>query len=114
MTSSGFKSRVKFFSVLNPTSIVTYTSEVLDAGLLGPLFKVSHLLCSYNFMFPDYFHSSVFLEMSKAWRFRLCVSGFMLKCSGGTEISLVFLYAYSFMLVKKREICSAEPIIFSI
>ncbi|XP_038894155.1 lysine-specific demethylase JMJ18-like isoform X1 [Benincasa hispida] len=37
----GFRSRVKFFSVLNPTSIVTYTSEVLDAGLLGPLFKVT-------------------------------------------------------------------------
>ncbi|KAG7019443.1 putative lysine-specific demethylase JMJ14 [Cucurbita argyrosperma subsp. argyrosperma] len=37
----GFRSRVKFFSVINPTSIVTYTSEVLDAGLLGPLFKVT-------------------------------------------------------------------------
>ncbi|XP_008459113.1 lysine-specific demethylase JMJ18-like isoform X2 [Cucumis melo] len=37
----GFRSRVKFLSVLNPTSIVTYTSEVLDAGLLGPLFKVT-------------------------------------------------------------------------
>ncbi|XP_011659340.1 lysine-specific demethylase JMJ18 isoform X2 [Cucumis sativus] len=37
----GFRSRVKFLSVLDPTSIVTYTSEVLDAGLLGPLFKVT-------------------------------------------------------------------------
>ncbi|KAJ8758696.1 hypothetical protein K2173_000417 [Erythroxylum novogranatense] len=37
----GFKSRVKFFSVLNPTKISSYISEVLDAGLLGPLFKVS-------------------------------------------------------------------------
>ncbi|XP_022142392.1 lysine-specific demethylase JMJ18-like isoform X2 [Momordica charantia] len=37
----GFRSRVYFFSVLNPTKIVTYISEVLDAGLLGPLFKVT-------------------------------------------------------------------------
>lgn len=65
-TSSGFKSRVKFFSVLDPTSIVTYTSEVLDGGLLGPLFQVSHLLRFKDFMFEDYFHSSfVFLEMSE-------------------------------------------------
>lgn len=40
LISSGFRSRVYFFSVLNPTKIVTYISEVLDAGLLGPLFKV--------------------------------------------------------------------------
>lgn len=37
----GFRSRVKFFSVVNPTKISTYISEVLDAGLLGPLFKVT-------------------------------------------------------------------------
>ncbi|GLU17472.1 hypothetical protein SLE2022_338380 [Rubroshorea leprosula] len=37
----GFRSRVKFFSVLDPTKICSYISEVLDAGLLGPLFKVS-------------------------------------------------------------------------
>uniref|UniRef100_A0A2P2IXC2 Uncharacterized protein MANES_03G066800 n=1 Tax=Rhizophora mucronata TaxID=61149 RepID=A0A2P2IXC2_RHIMU len=37
----GFKSRVKFPSVLDPTTICTYVSEVLDAGLPGPLFKVS-------------------------------------------------------------------------
>ncbi|KAJ7969241.1 lysine-specific demethylase JMJ18-like [Quillaja saponaria] len=37
----GFRSRVKFFSVLNPTKISSYISEVLDAGFLGPLFKVT-------------------------------------------------------------------------
>ncbi|XP_038679857.1 lysine-specific demethylase JMJ18-like isoform X2 [Tripterygium wilfordii] len=37
----GFKSRVKFFSVLNPAKVCSYISEVLDAGFLGPLFKVT-------------------------------------------------------------------------
>ncbi|PON63624.1 FY-rich [Parasponia andersonii] len=37
----GFKSCVKFYDVLSPTKVCTYISEVLDAGLLGPLFKVS-------------------------------------------------------------------------
>ncbi|KAL0799318.1 hypothetical protein Bca101_054493 [Brassica carinata] len=39
--SKGFKSRVKFVSVLDPTKLTNYISEVLDAGLLGPLFRVS-------------------------------------------------------------------------
>ncbi|KAG4123890.1 hypothetical protein ERO13_D10G005000v2 [Gossypium hirsutum] len=37
----GFRSRVKYFSVLDPTKISSYISEVLDIGLLGPLFKVT-------------------------------------------------------------------------
>lgn len=37
----GFRSRVKYFSVLNPTEVSSYISEVLDAGLLGPVFKVT-------------------------------------------------------------------------
>ncbi|KAJ9168425.1 hypothetical protein P3X46_019950 [Hevea brasiliensis] len=37
----GFKSRVKFFSVLDPRKLCSYISEIVDAGLLGPLFKVS-------------------------------------------------------------------------
>ncbi|KAI5384630.1 lysine-specific demethylase JMJ18 [Lathyrus oleraceus] len=37
----GFKSRVKFLSVLDPTSICTYVSEVIDSGFLGPFFKVT-------------------------------------------------------------------------
>ncbi|XP_016456757.1 lysine-specific demethylase JMJ18 isoform X1 [Nicotiana tabacum] len=37
----GFRSRVKFFDVLNPVIISCYICEILDGGLLGPLFKVS-------------------------------------------------------------------------
>ncbi|XP_019053494.1 PREDICTED: lysine-specific demethylase JMJ15 isoform X2 [Nelumbo nucifera] len=37
----GFRSRVRFFSVFDPSQICSYISEVLDAGLLGPLFKVT-------------------------------------------------------------------------
>uniref|UniRef100_I1PU80 JmjC domain-containing protein n=2 Tax=Oryza glaberrima TaxID=4538 RepID=I1PU80_ORYGL len=37
----GFKSRVTFHSVLDPTRTCCYISEVLDAGLLGPLFRVT-------------------------------------------------------------------------
>ncbi|KDP34882.1 hypothetical protein JCGZ_09170 [Jatropha curcas] len=36
-----FKSRVKFFSVLDPSKICNYISEIVDAGFFGPLFKVS-------------------------------------------------------------------------
>ncbi|KAI3455882.1 hypothetical protein Pfo_012545 [Paulownia fortunei] len=37
----GYKSRVKFFNICNPLIKSSYTSEILDGGLLGPLFKVS-------------------------------------------------------------------------
>ncbi|KAG1353943.1 Lysine-specific demethylase JMJ703 [Cocos nucifera] len=37
----GFRSRVRYFSVLDPTQMCNYMSEILDAGLLGPLFMVS-------------------------------------------------------------------------
>ncbi|CAN6333462.1 unnamed protein product [Urochloa humidicola] len=37
----GFRSRVTFYNVLNPTRQCFYVSEVLDAGPLGPLFKVT-------------------------------------------------------------------------
>ncbi|CAI0393649.1 unnamed protein product [Linum tenue] len=37
----GFKTRSKFFSVNDPRRICYYISEIVDAGLLGPLFKVS-------------------------------------------------------------------------
>ncbi|KAM1213064.1 hypothetical protein PS2_004526 [Malus domestica] len=37
----GYRSRVRFYSVLDPTKVCSYISEVVDAGLLGPLFKVS-------------------------------------------------------------------------
>ncbi|XP_031505287.1 lysine-specific demethylase JMJ18-like isoform X1 [Nymphaea colorata] len=37
----GYKSRVMFFDILDPTQICSYISEVFDAGLLGPMFKVT-------------------------------------------------------------------------
>ncbi|KAL5977341.1 hypothetical protein ACLOJK_021687 [Asimina triloba] len=39
----GFRSRVSYINVLNPTQTCEYISEVLDAGLLGPLFKVTFI-----------------------------------------------------------------------
>ncbi|CAN8303828.1 unnamed protein product [Cochlearia groenlandica] len=41
MFPKGFKSRVKFYNVLDPTRTSSYISEVLDAGLMGPLFRVT-------------------------------------------------------------------------
>ncbi|KAF9589834.1 hypothetical protein IFM89_028769 [Coptis chinensis] len=37
----GFRSRVRFLSALNPSQTCYYVSEILDAGLLGPVFKVT-------------------------------------------------------------------------
>ncbi|KAL8508259.1 hypothetical protein ACS0TY_018735 [Phlomoides rotata] len=37
----GYKSRVMFSDVRNPHIMSSYTSEIIDGGLLGPLFKVS-------------------------------------------------------------------------
>ncbi|XVF06404.1 hypothetical protein REPUB_Repub06bG0045800 [Reevesia pubescens] len=37
----GFKSRVRYISVLDPTNMAYYVSEILDAGRDGPLFMVS-------------------------------------------------------------------------
>ncbi|CAL9155009.1 unnamed protein product [Musa hybrid cultivar] len=36
----GFRSRVRYLSILDPTQMCYYISEILDAGLLGPLFMV--------------------------------------------------------------------------
>ncbi|KAK8940673.1 putative lysine-specific demethylase JMJ14 [Platanthera zijinensis] len=36
----GYKSRVRYWSILNPTQMCYYVSEVLDAGLLQPLFMI--------------------------------------------------------------------------
>ncbi|XP_020220706.1 lysine-specific demethylase JMJ18 [Cajanus cajan] len=41
----GFKSRVNFYSIIDPTRICSYISEVIDAGFLGPLFKVTMEEC---------------------------------------------------------------------
>lgn len=39
--SLGYKSRVRFYSVLDPTQTCSYISEVLDAEVMQPLFKVT-------------------------------------------------------------------------
>lgn len=49
---AGFKSRVKFFSVLDPSTMCNYISEVIGGGVSGPLFKVLQLI---------YVSSSLFL-----------------------------------------------------
>ncbi|KAJ8549287.1 hypothetical protein K7X08_032994 [Anisodus acutangulus] len=41
----GFRSCVKFFDVRNPVIASSYICEILDGGLLGPLFKVSSEDC---------------------------------------------------------------------
>ncbi|CAN0920203.1 Lysine-specific demethylase JMJ14 [Linum grandiflorum] len=41
----GFRSRTKYLSMNDPKKICNYISEVVDAGLLGPLFKVSLEKC---------------------------------------------------------------------
>ncbi|KAJ4955385.1 hypothetical protein NE237_012168 [Protea cynaroides] len=55
----GFKSRVMYISVLDPTKMSHYVSEILDAGLLRPLFMVTVEQCS----------SEVFIHLSagKCW-----------------------------------------------
>lgn len=37
---TGFKSRVKFYNVKDPMRISDYISEIVDAGFMGPLFRV--------------------------------------------------------------------------
>uniref|UniRef100_A0A0A9FPC1 Zinc finger C5HC2-type domain-containing protein n=1 Tax=Arundo donax TaxID=35708 RepID=A0A0A9FPC1_ARUDO len=37
----GFRSRVKYFSIVDPMQMAYYISEILDAGLYGPLFMVT-------------------------------------------------------------------------
>lgn len=52
----GFKSRVRYISVLDPANMCYYVSEILDAGRDGPLFMVSVELCQ----------SEVFVHVSAA------------------------------------------------
>ncbi|WKA03345.1 hypothetical protein VitviT2T_021460 [Vitis vinifera] len=52
----GFRSRVKYISVLDPTNMSYYVSEILDAGLAGPLFMVS----------LEHYPSEVFVHVSAA------------------------------------------------
>jgi len=43
--NKGFRSRVKYFSIVDPTQTTYYISEILDAGLQGPLFMVTRENC---------------------------------------------------------------------
>ncbi|XP_010935913.1 lysine-specific demethylase JMJ703 [Elaeis guineensis] len=52
----GYRSRVRYISILDPTEMCYYISEILDAGLLGPLFMV----------FVEHRPSEVFIHMSAA------------------------------------------------
>ncbi|KAF6154777.1 hypothetical protein GIB67_032389 [Kingdonia uniflora] len=52
----GFKSRVSYLSVLDPMNMCYYISEILDAGMTGPLFMVTAEPCP----------SQVFIHMSAA------------------------------------------------
>lgn len=54
--NTGFRSRVKYFSIVDPTQMAYYISEILDAGPQGPLFMVNfsllyHLyICSFRIL----------------------------------------------------------------
>ena len=57
--NTGFRSRVKYFSIMDPTQMTYYISEILDAGLQGPLFMVS-----FSFLYHLRTCSSVCLYLS--------------------------------------------------
>lgn len=64
----GYRSRVKFFNVLSPTKTCSYISEVVDAGLLGPLFKVTLEDCpskTFTNVSPDKCWEMVLLSFNK-------------------------------------------------
>ncbi|KAJ0967575.1 hypothetical protein J5N97_024492 [Dioscorea zingiberensis] len=55
----GYRSRVRYLSIIDPTQMCHYISEILDAGLLGPLFMVKVEQCPGEV----FFHVSA----SKCW-----------------------------------------------
>ncbi|KAG9160849.1 hypothetical protein Leryth_008674 [Lithospermum erythrorhizon] len=55
----GFKSRIRYINVIDPTEVCYYISEILDAGRDGPLFMVSLEHCPSEV----FFHISA----SKCW-----------------------------------------------
>jgi hypothetical protein len=58
--NTGFRSRVKYFSIVDPTQMTYYISEILDAGLQGPLFMVS-----FSFSVPSaHLFFSMFISVS--------------------------------------------------
>ena len=55
LLDAGFRSRVKYMSVLDPTNMCYYVSEVLDAGRDGPLFMVLEFYLLYNIIVVLFF-----------------------------------------------------------
>ena len=66
---AGFRSRVKYISVLDPTNMSYYVSEILDAGLAGPLFMVitnlKSLVCNYKVTAASLYISSFSYNLEK-------------------------------------------------
>lgn len=54
LIDAGFRSRVKYISVLDPSSMCYYISEILDAGRGWPLFMV---------LSPSYVQLQVFIRL---------------------------------------------------
>lgn len=52
---AGFKSRVKYINVLDPSTFCYYVSEILDAGREEPLFMVNFVTSIYSFNFVKLF-----------------------------------------------------------
>ena len=50
---AGFKSRVKYISVLDPSTVCYYVSEILDVGRDGPLFMVNFLTLIFSVNFVE-------------------------------------------------------------
>lgn len=40
LSNAGFRSRVRYISILDPTNMCYYVSEIVDVGREGPLFMV--------------------------------------------------------------------------
>jgi len=50
LLNAGFRSRVRYIDVLDPTNMSHYVSEVVDAGRDGPLFMVLDILFGWSYL----------------------------------------------------------------
>lgn len=50
LLNAGFRSRVRYIDVLDPTNMSHYISEVIDAGRDGPLFMVLDILFEWSYL----------------------------------------------------------------
>ena len=69
---AGFRSRVKYISVLDPTNMSYYVSEILDAGLAGPLFMVITNLKTLSAITSSLQHLFIFLPFLIILKKRNC------------------------------------------